>query len=197
MRSLLKVVSVLVAVAGFSGGVSPLWAQTPYTKLRPLPSFSVTSQNLKNGEAFSLAQISAGLGGKDQSPQLSWSGFPANTKSFTVTVYDMDAPTGSGFWHWAVFNIPATIHSLPAGAGSPDGKLLPPGAIQLPNDARLSQYIGPAPPQGTGTHHYFITVTALDTPSLPLPKTATPAYLGFMVWQHAIARGYLVGTASP
>ena len=197
MISLKKSVLGLIAILS----ITPVWAQAsysqnPYGKLRSVPSFTVISQDLKNGAPFPLAQISASLGGKDQSPQLSWSGFPANTKSFTITVYDMDAPTGSGFWHWAVFNIPASVHSLPAGAGAPDGKLLPEGAIQLPNDARMPQYIGPAPPKGTGVHHYFITVTALDVASLPLPKTATPAYLGFMVWQHAIARGYMMGTAT-
>ncbi len=170
-------------------------AETPYSKLPKVPSFSLTSTDVQMGMPLGKAQMSAWMGGKDESPQLSWSGFPAGTKSFVVTMYDMDAPTGSGFWHWAVVDIPASVTTLADGAGAAGGKALPAGAWMLPNDARQAQFAGAAPPKGTGTHHYFITVTALDVTTLPVPHEGTPAYLGFLVSQHTLARAYLMATA--
>ena len=125
----------------------------PYARLPQVPRFAVTSTAAADGTALPPAQRSGlfGIpGGQDISPDLTWSGAPEGTKSFAVTVFDADAPTMSGFWHWAVFNIPAAITSLPAGAGDADGAGLPRGAVQLPNDARLPQYIGAAPPAGHG-----------------------------------------------
>jgi Raf kinase inhibitor-like YbhB/YbcL family protein len=171
-------------------------ARDPYEDLPELPTFELTSEDLEDGAALATAQVSGlmGAGGNDASPQLSWSGFPAETKSFAVTVYDPDAPTASGFWHWAVADIPVTTASLPSGAGDEEGSGLPQGAVQFANDAGLKRYVGAAPPRGHGPHHYYVAVHALDVPSLELPPGATPAYLGFNLFSHGIARAVIVGT---
>jgi Raf kinase inhibitor-like YbhB/YbcL family protein len=163
----------------------------PYEDLPKVPQFAVTSTDLQDGEKKPLQHASAMVGGEDVSPQLSWSDFPAETKSFVVTVYDPDAPTASGFWHWAVVNIPASITSLPRGAGSSDGSLLPEGAFQLKNDAGQVGYMGAAPPEGHGKHRYFIVVHALDVDDLSLSPDVTPAYLGFNLFGHTLARAVM------
>lgn len=167
----------------------------PYDALPALPQFIVTSTDLRDGETLANPQVSGifGAGGLDISPQLSWSGFPAETKSFAVTLYDPDAPTASGFWHWAVADIPLSVTSLATGAGDPDGALLPPGAVTLTNDASLKQFVGAGPPPGHGPHRYLFAVHAVDVESLDLPENATPAFLGFNLYFHAIARGILTG----
>lgn len=168
----------------------------PYAALPQVPTFDLTSTDLTDGAPLAPAQVSGilGAGGEDISPQLSWSGFPAETRSFAVTCYDPDAPTASGYWHWAVCNIPASVTSLPAGAGNDDGAGLPDGAQQLPNDAGLARYVGAAPPPGHGTHRYFFAVHALDVERLDLPAEATPAALGFNMFFHTLARAALIGT---
>lgn len=167
---------------------------SPYDNLPKLPTFTLTSESVTDGQPLANDQVSGimGAGGSDVSPQLSWSGFPAETKSFAVTVYDPDAPTASGFWHWAVADLPATVTELPAGAG--DGGELPGGAVTLANDAGLKRYIGAAPPAGHGPHRYYIAVHALPVESLELPEGATPAYLGFNLFGQAIARAVIHGT---
>src|SRR6185437_10386519 len=127
-----------------------------------VPLFTLTSDDVADDTPLDRAQWGAGGGGGDVSPQLSWSGFPAETKSFAVTIHDPDAPTGSGFWHWAVYNIPASVTSLPAGAGAEGGANLPQGAAMLSNELRSKSFTGAGPPPGTGTHHYNIVVHALD-----------------------------------
>ncbi|GAA1480251.1 YbhB/YbcL family Raf kinase inhibitor-like protein [Gordonia sinesedis] len=168
----------------------------PYEALPTLPTFTVTSEDFTDGGPLGTAQVSGimGAGGEDVSPQLSWSGFPSDTKSFAVTVYDPDAPTASGFWHWAVADIPASVTSLPAGAGDDSGSGLPDGAVALANDAATKRFIGAAPPPGHGPHRYIVAVHALDTEKLDLPDGATPAYLGFNLFSHAIGRALLTGT---
>lgn len=134
-------------------------------------------------------------GGADISPQLSWSGAPDETKSYAVTVYDPDAPTGSGFWHWAVANIPATVTELPEGAGDEGGAGLPTGAVQYRNDAGLARFLGAAPPAGHGQHRYFIVVYAVDVEDLGVPPDASNAFVGFNLFGHTLARATMVVTA--
>jgi Raf kinase inhibitor-like YbhB/YbcL family protein len=166
----------------------------PYDALPKLPSFSLNSNSITNGQPLATPQISGimGAGGEDVSPQLSWSGFPEQTQSFAVTVYDPDAPTLSGFWHWAVANLPADVTELPDNAG--DGGELPGRAVTLVNDAGMRRYVGAAPPPGHGPHRYYVAVHAVDVDKLDLPEDASPAFLGFNLFQHAIARAYIYGT---
>lgn len=166
--------------------------RNPYEELPQVPSFTLTSADLQQGKKKPLPHVSSMVGGEDVSPELSWSGFPSETTSFVVTVYDPDAPTASGFWHWAVVNIPANITNLPRGAGTAGGDQLPAGAFQLKNDTGSASYLGAAPPQGHGKHRYFIVVHAVDVADLGLPKDATPAYLGFNLFSHTLARATLV-----
>ncbi|MFI6098092.1 YbhB/YbcL family Raf kinase inhibitor-like protein [Lentzea sp. NPDC051213] len=168
--------------------------QSPYRYLPKVPSFSLTSTTFKNGRALPADQrsgIFGAPGGKDISPELSWRGFPAGTKSFVVSMYDPEAPTGSGFWHWVVANIPAGATSLPLDAGALNSAKLPAGAIQLGGDAGMPRYIGAAPPAGV-THHYYITVTALDVPSLDVTAGTSGALLGFLIGSHTIGRATLL-----
>ncbi|WP_019202961.1 YbhB/YbcL family Raf kinase inhibitor-like protein [Tsukamurella sp. 1534] len=166
----------------------------PYAGLPALPKLTVTSTTFTDGAELPVAQRSGimGAGGNDVSPELSWSGAPEGTRSYAVTCYDPDAPTASGFWHWAVANIPASVTSLAEGAG--DGSGLPDGALALNNDAGLPRYIGAAPPAGHGPHRYMFVVHALGVETLDIPATATPAYLGFNLFGAAIARGAITGT---
>lgn len=171
-------------------------SRDPYDELPKLPSFELTSDDVRDGGALAPAQVSGlmGAGGTDTSPQLSWRGFPVSTKSFAVTVYDPDAPTTSGFWHWAVADIPLEVTSLASGAGDDEGSGLPEGAVQLFNDASLRRFVGAAPPAGHGVHHYYVAVHAVDVASLELPGRATPAYLGFNLFGHSLARAVIVAT---
>lgn len=166
----------------------------PYEFLPKLPSFTLTSTDITDGQPLNNAQVSGimGAGGEDVSPQLSWSGFPEATRSFAVTVYDPDAPTGSGFWHWAVANLPATVTELPSGVG--DGSVLPGEALTLVNDAGLRRFIGAAPPAGHGYHRYFVAVHAVKVEKLELSEDASPAYLGFNLFMNSIARAVIHGT---
>ena len=166
----------------------------PYDFLPELPGFTLTSTDITDGKPLKNAQVSGimGAGGEDVSPQLSWSGFPEETRSFAVTVFDPDAPTASGFWHWAVANLPATVTELPSGVG--DGSLLPGDALTLVNDAGVRRFIGAAPPAGHGYHRYFGAVHALNVETLELSEDASPADLGFKLFMSAIARAVIHGT---
>lgn len=168
----------------------------PYERLDPVPAFDVDSDDVADGVPFRTEQFAADCGGSDTSPELRWSGFPAETKSFALTMYDPDAPTGSGFWHWAVFDIRAGTTSLPAGAGSPERGRLPGGAITLPNELRQQRYAGAAPPEGTGTHRYYVVVHAVDTEHLGVDPQSTPAVLGFKLHFHTLGRAIIVPTGT-
>lgn len=137
---------------------------------------------------FPNAQFANGMGckGDNLSPHISWSGVPEGAKSLVVTMYDPDAPTGSGWWHWVVVNVPPNVTELPLGAGSAVGKL-PAGATTINNDASQPSYGGVCPPAGQ-THRYVVTVHALKVEKLDLPPNATPALVGFMSWANGLGK---------
>ena len=167
----------------------------PYACLPQVPTFRLTSTSVTDGQPLPVAQLSKMFGvpgGEDLSPQLSWSGFPAGTQSFVVSMYDPQAPTGSGFWHWVVADIPADITSLPAGAGALDGAFLPAGAFVLGADAGVYQYVGGAPPAGSGVHEYYLTVTALSVDKTGIDQETSAAYLGFIMSGKTLARATLI-----
>jgi len=152
--------------------------------------FSVKSTDLKDGGKLPDRSVYNGFGcsGGNVSPQLSWSNPPAATKSFVLTVYDPDAPTGSGWWHWVVYNIPASVHELPQGAGAGTG--LPEGAVQAKTDFGSPGYGGACPPPGK-PHRYIFTVHALKVEKLDVPADATPALIGFMTHANEIGKAKL------
>jgi Raf kinase inhibitor-like YbhB/YbcL family protein len=166
----------------------------PYDQLPQVTSFGLTSDDVRDGDKLDMPQVSGifGAGGEDISPQLAWSGFPEGTRSFALTCYDPEAPTASGFWHWAVVDLPAGVSELPRGAGDEEGSGLPSGAFQLRNDAGVKRYIGAAPPAGHGPHHYYFVVHAVDVESLGIEKDATPAFLGFNLFSHTLGRAMIV-----
>lgn len=165
----------------------------PLARFSEVPQFSLTSTDMTDGGPLRPAQYAVDAGGADVSPQLSWSGFPPETKSFALTVYDPDAPTGSGFWHWAVANLPISVTDLPVGAGE-EGGALPGSSLTLPNELRLTSFAGAAPPPGTGTHRYQFIVHAVDVPMIDLDSHSTPAVLGFNLHFHTLARAVLEAT---
>ena len=160
----------------------------PYAAVTPAPALAVRSDDLKHGEEMPLIFRDPQIGGANTSPHLAWSDFPAQTRSFALTCYDPDAPTGTGFMHWAVANIPSDVSTLPAGAGAVGGPL-PAGALTIPNDLRMRQYIGPNPPPGSGRHRYVFIVHAVNVPTLDIDPDLTPVVLGFNLHFHTVARG--------
>ncbi|MFI1201534.1 YbhB/YbcL family Raf kinase inhibitor-like protein [Streptomyces sp. BHT-5-2] len=167
-------------------------------KRRPLPhdfhppvaEFTVVSEEVEPGGTLRPEQVHSG---GNRSPQLRWQGAPAGTASYAVTCYDPDAPTGSGFWHWVLFDIPASVTELPAGAGSGDMKGLPEGAVHVRNDYGTRDFGGAAPPPGDGPHRYVFTVYAVDQEKLGPDADVSPAVVGFNLRFHTIGRAQLIG----
>jgi Raf kinase inhibitor-like YbhB/YbcL family protein len=137
------------------------------------------------------AQYGFGCAGGNVSPALAWSAAPEGTRSFAVTCFDPDAPTGSGFWHWVVVNIPPDVSSLPLGAGSGDG--LPAGALQTRTDYGAPGYGGPCPPEGDHPHRYLFTVYAVGVDSLPVAADTSAAVVGFQLHFNALDKAELMG----
>lgn len=159
--------------------------------------FTLTSPDVAEGARMAEQQVFKGFGcdGGNVSPALVWRNPPAGTQSYALTLYDPDAPTGSGWWHWVVVNLPAQTLALPAGAGTAPGGL-PEGARQIGTDFGAPGYGGPCPPVGHGTHRYVFTVYALKTPHLDLPANATAALAGFMMRANSLGSASLTATYS-
>ena len=158
----------------------------------------LTSHNFKEGETLDMVHVGAqehgfGCSGGNRSPQLSWSDVPDGARSFAVTCYDPDAPTGSGFWHWQVVNIPSDVTELPMDAGLPDGSKLPPGAMQTRNDYGVTGYGGPCPPEGHRPHHYVFTVFAVTQEELPVSADTSCAVVGFQLNHNNVGTARLTG----
>ena len=161
-------------------------------------SFKLSSTSFRDGDYLPEAHILSkefgfGCAGGNQSPQLSWSDAPQGTKSFAVTCYDPDAPTGSGFWHWVVVNVPATVNELALDAGNPKADKLPKGALQTRTDFGEPGYGGPCPPPGDHPHRYIFTVFAVSQDILPVGPDASAAVVGFNLNFNTLAKATLMG----
>jgi Raf kinase inhibitor-like YbhB/YbcL family protein len=162
----------------------------PYPLLPAVPSFTVTSADIADGQPVKDDQVNA-LG--DTSPQLSWSGAPDGTQSYTVTCFDPDAPTPSGFWHWVLVDLPADVTSLDAGAGA-EGASLPGNAFMCRNDGGSKAFMGAAPPQGDQVHRYFYVVHAVKDETLGVDSDASPAAVSFNLAFKTLGRAIIHGT---
>jgi Raf kinase inhibitor-like YbhB/YbcL family protein len=166
----------------------------PYDHLPTVTTFPITSADVRDGEQMDEVHVFDrwGMTGGNASPQLAWHGFPAGTKSFAVTLFDPDAPTGSGFWHWLLIDVPATVTTLARGAGAREGGGIPARSFHVRNDYGEQAYGGPPPPQGDRPHRYIFAVHALDVEKLGIDASASPAIAGFNLTFRTLARGLLV-----
>jgi Raf kinase inhibitor-like YbhB/YbcL family protein len=180
----------------FGASIAGAQAKAQKAKSKPAPSaghFKLTAPDFVSKGRITLSHVYNGMGctGQNISPALEWANPPAGTKSFAVTMYDPDAPTGSGWWHWVMYNIPASTTGLPAGAGN--NKNAPRGSVEGMTDFGTKGYGGPCPPVGDKPHHYHITVFALKTDKLDVPGNATSAYIGFNLNANKIATARVTG----
>lgn len=160
-------------------------------------TFTVTSSSFRDGDYLNSDHILSanygfGCSGGNRSPHLKWSGAPEGTKSFAVTCFDPDAPTGSGFWHWVVVNIPASVTELALGAGDPASGKLPAGALMTRTDFGAPGYGGPCPPEGDHSHRYFFTVHAVKG-ELPVNADTSAAVIGFQLHFNTLAKAAIMG----
>ena len=171
LRRTLSIAAVIIAIAG-----------------QQTQALELNSKTIKPQQTLNMSQVFNGFGcqGQNQSPDLSWTDVPKGTKSFAITAYDPDAPTGSGWWHWVVFNIPADATALATDAGNISKTLMPDKAIQSRTDFGSYGYGGACPPKGHGKHRYQFTIHALDTESLALDKNTSSAMVGYMLNQHRL-----------
>jgi len=180
MRHVWGLILLAIAVLPDVGAAADLRLTSPTVKARS----TIGNEHVFNG---------FGCSGDNISPELRWEGAPKETKSFAVTVYDPDAPTGSGWWHWIVFNIPPSVTTLPGGAGKVDGTGAPQGSVQSMTDFGQPGYGGPCPPQGDKPHRYIFTVFALKVDQLPLKPDASGAMVGYYLNQNALAKASFTG----
>ncbi|EEP72389.1 YbhB/YbcL family Raf kinase inhibitor-like protein [Micromonospora sp. KC207] len=162
-------------------------APDPYELLPTVASFTLTSDDVHNGEPMDARYAHGSVGGENVSPQLAWSDFPAETKSFVVTCFDPDAPTGSGFWHWVLVDVPASVTELPQGVKEADLG----GAFSVRNDYGDTGFGGAAPPAGDRPHRYVFAVHAVDVERLGVGPGASCAYVGFNLAFHTLARAVI------
>ncbi|MEM7467015.1 MAG: YbhB/YbcL family Raf kinase inhibitor-like protein [Pseudomonadota bacterium] len=158
----------------------------------------LTSESFGEGDYLGTDHVLSeafgfGCSGGNLSPQLSWSNVPEGTESFAVTCYDPDAPTGSGFWHWVVANIPASVTSLDLGAGDPNSGKMPAGALEVRTDFGAPGYGGPCPPEGMHVHRYIFTVHACSLKELPVTADTSAAIVGFYLNFNTIEKASLIG----
>jgi Raf kinase inhibitor-like YbhB/YbcL family protein len=161
-------------------------------------TFAIRSDSFKDGDYLANVHILSadfgfGCAGGNQSPHLAWAGAPAGTKSFTVTCFDPDAPTGSGFWHWLVVNIPPNVTELVLDAGNPKSGKLPKGALQTRTDFGAAGYGGPCPPAGDHPHRYLFTVFAVSTDALQVTADTSAAVIGFQLHFNTLAKAAIMG----
>ncbi|HAA39020.1 MAG TPA: phosphatidylethanolamine-binding protein [Pseudomonas sp.] len=174
IRSILPALSMAVTLSGYAA------------------DFSLTSRDIADNRPLTRREVFQGFGceGGNTSPELSWKNAPAGTKSYAITVYDPDAPTGSGWWHWTVVNLPASTHSLPSGVGAN----LPAGAVQGRTDYGQPGFGGACPPVGDKPHRYQFTVWALKADKLPLDNQASGALVGYMLNANVLAKATITST---
>ncbi len=177
----MKKLALLVVVFALVG-IGSVYAQ----------EFTLMSDDLSGQLTESQVFSGFGCSGKNISPSLKWINAPKNTKSFAFTVYDPDAPTGSGWWHWVIFNISSDINELKADAGNPQRGLAPKGSIQSVTDFGKPGFGGACPPEADKPHRYIFTVYALDVAKLDLDEKAPAAMVGFFLNQHVIAKASLI-----
>ena len=183
-------------LASMALAATTLLAVTPIAaeETGAMAKFTLTSTDFKDGGTLANAQVfnEFGCKGGNTSPALAWSNAPGGTQSFALLMHDPDAPTGSGWWHWLVYNIPPSATSLPEGAGDSKKGLLPAGALQGRTDYGSVAYGGPCPPPGK-PHHYNFTLYALKVPKLEVPDGASAALIAFNVRAHALGEAKLTG----